>query len=226
MNARATSRASCSWQAPPYGNPVGNSGGRGQHCRRRCGGHPLVAADPVDGMRAQADARHAVLGEVHAGALLVGALEHAVERARRGRVAPVRRERGDRRGVDDRPEPALLRCLEHVHRPDDVHPGAEQRVGSHERNLERREVDDPPDVVPGDRRAEGRRIRDVALNVGNRVRLVAEQQPKPPRIGRQVERDDLAARPGRARGRPRRRCSRELRSRGSRRSLRPPHARS
>ena len=169
MNARATSRASCSWQAPPYGNPVGSSGGRGQHCRGRCGGHPLVAADPVDGVRAQADTRDAVLGEVHAGALLVGALEHAVECARRGRIAPVRRERRDRRGVDDRPEPAFLRCLEHVHRPHDVHPGAEQRVGSHERNLEGRQVDDPADLVPGDRGAEGRGIRDVTLNVRNRV---------------------------------------------------------
>ena len=56
-------------------------------------------------------------------------------------------------------------------------------------------MDDPARPVPADRLAERRGIRDVAPNVGNRSRFVAEQQPQPPRIGREVERHDLAAGP-------------------------------
>jgi hypothetical protein len=47
---------------------------------------------------------------------------------------------------------------------------------------------DPARLVAADRLAERRGISDVALNIGDRTRFVAEQQPQPPRIGGEVER--------------------------------------
>ena len=181
--------------AAAVGDRVGDAGGRGEHRLGRSRGDALVAADAVDGVRPQADARDTVLGPVDPGGRLVGALVDAVDRPgmaghRRRRVLLGRVERGDRRGVDDRGHPvgASLDRLEDVDRAEHVDARPERRVGAAERHLERGEVD---------------HVRDLAL-VERRARARRGPRCRPRRVGRRRPRRRRAAAvagAGRSRGR-------------------------
>ena len=159
-------------------------------------------------------ARDAVLGEVDGGGRLVRALVDAVDRARVPGHRPVRVERGDRAtrttiGARLRPR---LRRLEDVDRAEHVDARAERRVGAAERHLQRGEVDHVRDAVLVDRALERGEVGDVARDVRDRRdRVRVEQQAQPPRLGREVERDDRPAVGDELGRRPTRRCSRTRR---------------
>ena len=154
----------------PEGDHVALAARRRAHRQGRAGGQALVAPRPVDDVGAQADARHAVLAPVHARGALVRLLVDAVMRDRMavrvlgddvavGRVVGRRRAR-----VRDAAEPAPLRRLEHVHRPDHVHVRAARRVGPGERDQHRGEVDDVRRPVLGQRALERVEVGHVAAH--------------------------------------------------------------
>ncbi len=119
-------------------------------------------------------------------------------------------EHADGAGVDHgcHPIPSLADLLEHDHRAHHVHLGAQHRVGTAERHLERREVDDVGDAV----RVEGAPERITVGDVAGRERdprqlLVREQHAQPARIAGPVEGHDRRRPRERAGGPSTRRCS-------------------
>ena len=169
---------------------VPDAGGGGDHRRRRGGGQPLVASRAVDGVWADADRRHAVVLEVADARALVGALEHPVERARVLLVA----ERGDRGRVDERRDPAAAAAhgLEHVDGAEHVDARAQRRVGAHERDLERGEVDHVGDPVLVERALDHVEVGDVGAHAHDALDLLrGERDRHPRRLLGEVEGDDL-----------------------------------
>ena len=141
-------------------------------------GHALVAPGPVDDVRPDADRRDAVLVPEHARRALVGELVDAVERRRSG-AAGFRSGRGvgcvvdgSRARVRETGDPLQpgLDGLEDHDRPEDVHVCASHRVRAAERHLERREMDDPRDLVLVERAADRASVGDVAATRASRGR--------------------------------------------------------
>ena len=186
---------------PAVGDLVRRAARGREHGLRGSRRHALIAAEAVDGVGPQADARDPVVGPVDAGRLLVGALEDAVERGRGAAllvlVAGLGRVVGrDRRGVGERAgeRPERAHGLEDDDRPDHVDARAERRVRAHERHLQRREVDHVRDPALLHRARELGQVGHVAAHLVERRELgIVEQQPQPVVAAAEVVGRDAAA---------------------------------
>jgi hypothetical protein len=123
-------------------------------------------------------------------------------RARRD-LAPLVVDGGRARIGDRRCEAALLRRLEDVDRAGHIHLRAQHRVGLAEGNLQCGEVDDVRHLVLGQGARERLRVGDVSTDERDRRELLrGRDQPKPPVVGADVERDDDGALTGQGGYRP------------------------